>query len=77
MAVAMKTIAVLLVAVCAVCTVGCSNAPVAGFLDVFFPSKPLDPRPTDSRPSEPAPNRGPAADLLPPVGPVGPVRPGN
>jgi hypothetical protein len=54
---------------------GCSNAPVAGFLDTFFPSKPCGPL-TD-RPRDPLP----AGDRLPPPAaldaPVAPPLPGN
>ena len=62
--------AVLLVSVFAV---GCSNAPIAGFLDACFPSRPRGPKPTDPPPDRVPPgDRIPAGDLLPPVGPVTP-----
>jgi hypothetical protein len=54
-------------------TAGCSNAPVADFLDCFFPSKPPRERLTDP-PREPlAPDdRIPSPELGPPTGPVVP-----
>jgi hypothetical protein len=57
------------------CATGCSNAPVAGFLDTFFPSKPCGP--LSDRPRNPVPS----GDRLPPPaelgGPVAPPAPGN
>jgi len=57
---------------------GCSNAPIAGFLDSCFPSKPAPPPP--DRPRHPlVPGVGPG-DRIPPAdlgGPVGPPAPGN
>ena len=54
---------------------GCSNAPVAGFLDTVFPSKPGGP------PSDRTRNPPPGPDRLPPPaelgGPVGPPAPGH
>ena len=54
---------------------GCSNAPIAGFLDTCFPSRPAGPVTDRSR------NPLPPADRLPPPGelggPVGPPAPGN
>lgn len=54
---------------------GCSNAPVAGFLDSCFPSKPSGP--LSDRPRNPLP----PGDRLPPPaelgGPVGPPMAGN
>lgn len=48
---------------------GCSNAPIAGFMDSCFPCKPANPRPPD-RP----PLTLPPGDPLPPSigGPIGP-----
>jgi hypothetical protein len=54
---------------------GCSNAPLAGFLDNCFPSKPSGPILDRSRNSLPTGDRVP-----PPVelgGPVGPPAPGK
>lgn len=51
------------------CVTGCSNAPIAGFLDCFFPSKPPAPRQTD--PIAPG-DRIPPPDLGPPTGPIVP-----
>jgi hypothetical protein len=55
------------------CLSGCSNAPVAGFLDVVAPSKPVGPRPPDRpRPDPAGDSIPPRPDLLPPVGPPAP-----
>ncbi|MBA4064653.1 MAG: hypothetical protein C0501_13255 [Isosphaera sp.] len=56
------------------CLAGCSNAPVAGFLDAVAPSRPVGPRPPDRpRPDAPGGDRiPPRPDLLPPVGPPAP-----
>ena len=59
-----------LAAVVLACVTGCSNAPIAGFLDLVAPSHadrpasaPVNPQPP---PDAPPP---PGGDLLPPVGP--------
>ena len=63
------------------CLAGCSNAPIAGFLDTCFPSKPAGPSP--DRPRNPVvPGVGPNDRIPPPPaadlgGPVGPPAPGN
>jgi hypothetical protein len=52
---------------------GCSNAPIAGFLDTAFPSKPAGP--LSDRPRNPVPlgdRTPPPAELGGPVGPPGP-----
>jgi hypothetical protein len=55
------------------CVTGCSNAPVAGFLDCFFPSKPPAPRlPDPPRDLIPPGDRIPPPDLGPPTGPIVP-----
>lgn len=63
-----------------VCLAGCSNAPIAGFLDTAFPSKLSSSQP--DRPRNPVvPGVGPNDRIPPPAtdlgGPVGPPAPGN
>jgi hypothetical protein len=50
---------------------GCSNAPIAGFLDTFFPSKPCAPLSDRSRPPPPGVRLPPPAELGGPVAPPG------
>ena len=65
------------------CVIGCSNAPVAGFLDNCFPSRaksggdaaPSPRPPADPIPLRPTPPRGPAPQLPPPD--FGPTPPGD
>jgi len=81
----MKRAAILLVLVF---LAGCSNAPIAGFLDSCFPSKPAECAPP--RPRNPVPNNPVPPGVVPGVGPgdlptrpaglggpVGPPGPGN
>jgi hypothetical protein len=60
-----------------VCGSGCSNAPMAGFLDTCFPSRaksglgdgpppPIDPRPNPAPGPQPGPNPNPNPNPLPP-----------
>ena len=52
---------------------GCSNAPIAGFLDSCFPSKPAGPLSDRSRsPLPPSDRLPPPAELGVPVGPAAP-----
>ncbi|HVL12652.1 MAG TPA: hypothetical protein VM529_08810 [Gemmata sp.] len=68
----MKRVVVLAVLAC---VTGCSNAPIAGFLDCFFPSKASGPKPPDGRtPLPPGDRIPPPADLGPPTG-AGPIVP--
>ena len=63
---------VILLAILA-CAGGCSNAPVAGFLDCVLPSKPRGPGLPDPPPDPLLPgDRIPPPDLGPPTGPIVP-----
>jgi len=58
-----------LAAVVLACLTGCSNAPIAGFLDLVAPSQAERPSSVPVNPGPPADPPPPSGDLLPPVGP--------
>ncbi len=60
----LNTLAVALVALIAIVLAGCSNAPVAGFLDNCFPSR-----------AKANPDPKPPAEVIPPVDPIRPGPP--